>query len=491
MLQRRDFRPPAPHPPQGRMGLVKLLTRLRRNPLECWSENFFEEAITKLRLPFADAFLVNDPIAVKHVLMDNASNYSKDPIQRRILASGLEDGLLSVEGQRWETQRRTLAPIFARRTVMSFTEAMVRAANEVSEQWRKTGAGTRDVAAEMTLLTLNVLALTIFSDGIGSDLDDFRRAMTAYFGVIGRIGVLDLLGAPKFLPRPGRLRLHRTMAYFEAVIDRIIQTRRERLETLSDDDGPGDLLTLLLRSLDPSTKQQLSLNEVRSNILTFLSAGHETTANTLTWSIFLLSQSPEWRARVLEEATRELQGPRDGLADRLVVTKAVIEESLRLYPPIAALSRMANGPDRLGGMDVKAGSLIVIAPYVLHRHRRLWRGPDLFNPERFMPAARGSIPRFAYLPFGAGPRTCIGSSFALQEAVIAIAILTRDFELQLSPNAAVWPLQRVTLRPAKGLPMEIASRSWPAPSANEAFGRLESPELRSRNTVGVDNRSGA
>jgi cytochrome P450 len=142
-----------------------------------------------------------------------------------------------------------------------------------------------------------------------------------------------------------------------------------------------------------------------------------------------------------------------------VVTKAVIEESLRLYPPIAALSRMANGPDRLGGMDVKAGSLIVIAPYVLHRHRRLWNKPDLFDPERFMPAARGSIPRFSYIPFGIGPRTCIGSSFALQEATIALAILTRDFELQLAPGAEVWPLQRVTLRPAKGLPMEVTPRA--------------------------------
>jgi cytochrome P450 len=441
------------------MGPFKLLATLSRNPLECWSEHFFHEGIVKLRLPFADAFLVNDPMAVKRVLMDNADNYSKDPIQRRILASGLQDGLLSVEGRRWETQRRALAPLFARRTVTSFTEAMLKAANDVAERWRKAGPSTLDVAAEMTLLTLNVLALTIFSDGIGSDPDDFRQAMSAYFGVIGRIGALDLLGAPKFLPRPGRRRLQRTMAYFETVIDEIIQTRLERLDKPADNGGPDDLLTLLLRSRDASTEPELSLNEVRSNILTFLSAGHETTANTLAWSIYLLSQSSEWRSRVLAEADRELKGPPDGLTDRLVVTKAVIEESLRLYPPIAALSRMAKGSDRLGGMDVKAGSLIVIAPYVLHRHRRLWNNPDLFDPERFMPAARGSIPRFAYLPFGIGPRTCIGSSFALQEAMIALSILTRDFELRLAPGAEVWPLQRVTLRPAKGLPMEIAPRS--------------------------------
>ena len=161
-------------------------------------------------------------------------------------------------------------------------------------------------------------------------------------------------------------------------------------------------MTLLLRSLDPSTGRQLSPTEVRSNILTFLSAGHETTANTLAWSIFLLSQAPQWRSRVAEEAERELSDPGDDLADRLVVTKAVIEEALRLYPPIAALSRAALDADVLGEMAVKPRSLIVIAPYVLHRHRALWSRPDAFDPSRFLPEARSGIPRFAYLPFGLG-----------------------------------------------------------------------------------------
>src|SRR5262249_9394834 len=165
--------------------------------------------------------------------------------------------------------------------------------------------------------------------------------------------------------------------------------------------------------------QPMNLAEVRSNILTFLSAGHETTANTLTWSLFLLSQSQDWRKRVRDEAERELSGPEDAPVDRLVVTKAGIEDTLRVYPPIAALSRSARGPDRLGEHNVKAGSLIVIAPYVLHRHRQLWHQPDVFDPTRFMGDARRQVGRFAYLPFGVGPRICIGSSFALQEATIA------------------------------------------------------------------------
>ncbi len=243
---------------------------------------------------------------------------------------------------------------------------MLSAADALAARWAALGPGaTVDVAAEMALVTLNVLALTIFSDGIGGDLDEFREAMNAYFSVIGRIGVLDLFGVPKFVPRPGHRRLRRTMAYFEGVIDTIIRTRQQRLAAIAANEGPDDLLTLLLRSLDPSTGRQLSPTEVRSNILTFLSAGHETTANTLAWSIFLLSQAPQWRSRVAEEAERELSDPGDDLADRLVVTKAVIEEALRLYPPIAALSRAALDADVLGEMAVKPGSLIVIAPYVL------------------------------------------------------------------------------------------------------------------------------
>ena len=416
--------------------------------------------MAKVRLPFVDAFLVHDPQVIKHVLMDNSKNYQKDTIQLRILSSGLSDGLLSVEGERWEIQRRTLAPLFARRTVSSFTNAMVATADDLAARWKRSGSGAvLDVAAEMALVTLNVLARTIFSDGIGDDFEEFRVAMNSYFGVIGRIGVLDLFGAPKFVPRPGHRRLRCTMAYFEAVIDTIIHARDQRLAADTENGVPDDLLTLLLRSLDPSTGRQLSPAEVRSNILTFLSAGHETTANTLAWSIFLLSQVPEWESRVVEEAHRELSKPGDDLADRLIVTKAVIQEALRLYPPIAALSRVAIEADVLGDMLVKPRSLIVISPYVLHRHDRLWSRPNAFDPSRFLPESRAEIVRFAYLPFGIGPRTCIGSSFALQEAAIVLAVLTRQFEMRLLPHAEVWPLQRVTLRPAKGLPMVLIERS--------------------------------
>jgi cytochrome P450 len=213
------------------------------------------------------------------------------------------------------------------------------------------------------------------------------------------------------------------------------------------------------RAHDPSTGKPMTVAEVRSNILTFLSAGHETTANTLAWSFYLLSQSSEWRERVEAEADRELDGPIEGLADRLAVTKAVIEQAVRLYPPISALSRIADGEDSFGGHVVKQRSLIVIAPYVLHRHVTLWDQPNVFDPARFLGEAKARISRFAYLPFGAGPRICIGSSFALQEATLVLAKLVHHFRMRLVPSAKVWPLMRVTLRPANGLPMVLERRN--------------------------------
>src|SRR5689334_16498428 len=451
------FRPPAPYPSPNRLGLIRLLHALRRNPLECWSSDFFTETISRVKLPIGTAFVVNEPAAIRRVLIDNAVNYRKDPLQHRVLRAGLADGLLSADGERWDAQRRTLAPLFSLRNVRSLTTDMRAAVDALTQRWLSFPPGSVDVAAEMTVLTLNVLALTIFADGLPGDLNDFRRSMNDYFRTVGRIGLLDLLGVPDVVPRPGEAKVRATLRYFEAMIDELIAARRRKLDSAACE-RRNDLLSLLLRALDPDTGRSMTEVEVRSNILTFLSAGHETTANTLSWALFLLSQSASWRAAVEREAALALAGPDEGMYDRLTVTRAVVEETLRLYPPIPALSRIAEKPDRLGDYEIRARSLIVISPYVLHRHVRHWDKPDIFEPRRFLGEARRGIERFAYLPFGAGPRTCIGSTFALQEATVALATLLHRFDFRLEPGADVWPLMRVTLRPGNGLPMRITPK---------------------------------
>jgi cytochrome P450 len=401
--------------------------------------------------------VVSDPAAIRRVLLENSANYPKDWMQRRILSAGLTNGLLSAEGNQWKAQRRALAPLFSRKAVSIFSGAMVESAQAMVERLSRHQDRVVDIAVEATRTTLDVLERTIFSDGFGRGTEEIRLAMKGYFDTIGRIDPLDLLGLPGVVPRPSRWRLRPMMRLFEEAIDTIISTRRQQI---ADDkaDIPRDILTLLLEARDPDTGKGLSEIEIRANILTFIAAGQETTANCITWSLFLLSQSPEWRQRIQAEADREFSGVRNGIAERLVETRAVVEETNRLYPPLAAISRVALEPDELAGQRIRRGTLVAIAPYVLHRHRALWPNPEIFDPNRFLNGAREKIDRYAYLPFGAGPRICIGATFAIQEAVIVLAMIMRNFNLELAPGHAVWPVLKVTLRPKGGLPMSVRRR---------------------------------
>jgi cytochrome P450 len=453
------WRPPAPEPRVKPLGPIALIGALWKNPLEVWAHAHFEQPMVTANLAIGQATVVSAPADVRRVLLDNAANYQKDTLQRRMMSAALNNGLLMAEGEQWRMQRRALAPMFARRTVISFAPAMAEAAASLVDRWHRHEDGAvRDVAADVTLLTLDVLERTIFSEGLGGDPHEVRAAMRRYFDIIGRIEPFDLLGLPDFVPRLGRIKARPALLFFDRAVDTIIATRRRRLAQ-DPSNVPDDILTLLLKAQDPETGQAMSEAEVRANIITFIAAGHETTANTISWSLFLLSQSAHWQERVVAEAERELGGGVDGLAERLVETRAVIEEAIRLYPPLAAISRAAVAADELSGCHMRPGSMVVIAPYVLHRHRLLWERPDEFDPTRFLGRARAGIDRFAYLPFGVGPRVCIGSGFALQEATLVVATVMKHFRLEPVPGRRVWPVLRVTLRPEGGLPMVVRRRN--------------------------------
>jgi cytochrome P450 len=439
------------------LGPLALLRVLLDNPLEAWTEAHFNEPIVMGGVPFVRIAVVSEPSAIRRVLLDNSDNYKKDWIQRRILSAGLSDGLLTAQSSQWRKQRRMLAPLFVPKAISRFAAAMLESAQSMVERLdRRCGQSGQsiDLAVEITRISLDVLERTIFSGGLGNNPEDIRKGMKNYFEAIGQIDPFDVFGLPASMPRLGRLRARAALRIFDQAIDRLISVRRRHLEERPDDVA-RDLLTLLLQAKDAETGERLSEAEVRSNILTFIAAGHETTANCVTWALFLLSQSPAWRERVRREADRELNGDVDGIADRLIETRAVLEEANRLYPPITAISRAASAPDELAGHPIRRGTLIVIAPYVLHRHRLLWSEPDCFDPTRFLGGEREKISRFAYLPFGAGPRVCIGSTFAMQEASIVLATLVRHFRLELEAGHEVWPVQRVSLRPKGGLPMTV------------------------------------
>jgi cytochrome P450 len=451
-----DFRPPAPEPLPSMAGPLTLLKALWNNPIEAWTKDHFERPIVTTRLPFGEVVVVSHPSAIRRILADNSENYRKDRLQKRMLAV-LRGGILTAEDEQWRSQRRALAPAFTMKTVQNFARPMVRCIEELIAQMRPANGQVMDIAVAVTALALVMLERTIFSEGISSTHGDIRDAMREYFDSLGRIDPFDLANLPDFIPRLSRLRARSAVRTLHGVVDRMIVTRRGECGNQSPD-APPDILALLLAARDPDTGRGLNEQEIRANVMTLMAAGHESTANAITWALYLLSRTPEWRQRVLDEATLEWKGPLASLPARLVTTRAVVDEALRLYPPLAAISRVALGPDELAGKSIRRGTLIVIAPYVLHRHCMWWNRPDIFDPSRFVPRARGKIDRYAYLPFGGGIRGCIGSSFALQETVLTVAAVTKHFDLSVAPGHDVWPVHRITLRPRDGLPMIIRQR---------------------------------
>jgi cytochrome P450 len=453
------FRPPAPRPRSRPLGTLGTVYTLWRHPLEIWSQAHFELPVLVGKTVLGVRAVVNDPVAVRRVFLDNAANYRKDALQLRVLRPGLGTGLLTADGESWRAQRRALAPLFSPRQVADFAPAMHRVARE-AVAWMRTGrvARVRDVDADMALTTLQVLEQTLFSQGLARDPGEFQRAVTKYFNTIGRLDPLDLLGAPQYIPRIGRLRGRESLAFFASAVDDIIAARKRLIDTGAV--APTDLLTLLLRALDPETGRGMSVEDVRANIVTFIGAGHETTANAMTWTLYLLSQAPDWRDRVEAEIDAHFDNSRDDdPGGDLPITRAALEEAVRLYPPAATLSREAIGEDWLSGARIPAGTTVTVAPYLLHRHKRLWNDPDAFDPARFLGANREKIDRYAYIPFGAGPRVCIGMAFALQEAVILLAHLLQGFRFDLLPGHVVEPAQRITLRPRYGMRMIVRQRA--------------------------------
>lgn len=452
-----SFCVPAPRPGK-RPGLLRLIAILQDNPLGAWTAEHFERPVIRDHLPFLSAVVVNEPAAVQRVLLENSGNYRKDDFLLRILSPALSNGLLTVDGEQWRKQRRAVAPMFTRRAIANYAQPIKRVADALVRRWLACPDGSvLDAASEATGATLDVLQRTIFSKGIGRSTEDFRNQMRIYFDSIGRIDPLDVLGFPAFVPRWTKWRARPAMKFFDDAVKRITAERRELLSN-GPENCPDDILTLLLQARDPETGEGLSEEELRANIVTLIAAGHETTANALTWSMFLLSQDETWQSRVAREAQGVLNGSVDAAAEKLVYTRAVIEEALRLYPPIAAISRVAISADELSGERIPAGTLVIVAPYVMHRHRLLWDRPDEFDPTRFLGSARARVNRYSYLPFGAGPRICLGAAFALQEAAILLASIMSRFTLQLAPGVEPEPLLRITLRPRGGLPMIIRRR---------------------------------
>ena len=444
LTNRSHLVPPIPAAPEQGLSLPAFLRAIRTNTLTMWTTAAYEQDVVIRRFFGRSSVLVNAPEAIRRVLVDNPGNYRRSPASIRILRPITGNGLLLSEGEAWRHQRRIIAPALAPRVMPMLARHIVETAQlQIASIEERVARGPVDLLALMQGLTLEIAGRSMFSLEMRAFGPQLRQGLTEFAQRFGRPFLFDML-LPPSVPTLRDLRRRRFQARWMRLIETIMHDRMREAQP----ETPRDLFDLLRAARDPETGEAFSASQLRDQLATLLLAGHETTAVTLFWSLTLLAQDPQEQTRLAEEVRGLAIEPDAAMAilPRLVRTRAVVSEALRLYPPAATIAREAIGPDRLGDLDLPKRSLVMIAPWVLHRHRKFWRDPDAFDPSRFMPDAP-AVPRFAYLPFGAGPRICVGAQFALTEAVLVLAMLLQRFEFALDDARPILPVAIVTTQP--------------------------------------------
>ncbi len=448
------FRPPTVVPPAKPLGPIAGIVSLVRNPITFWPASLYEGSMllqTRGSRRFVD---LSGPDLIQTVLLDDADAYGRSFLSDRLLKPALGNGLLTIEGEEWRKQRRIAAPAFRPQMLAALLPGMVQAGEETVARLRR--GGRIDVMPEMGTMTFDVIMKTMLGLGTETvDHDALTRDLTTYLNTIGRIDPLDLLEAPLWLPRPWKWLGNSAVRRIRATAAGWVATKRAAAEETDD------LASRIIRASDPESGSKLSDQDVIDNLITFMTAGHETTALALTWTLFLLAHQPDWQERLAAEA-REVTGagPIDAAAiERLPLHKLVIQESLRLYPPAAVISRSVLRPTQIGEVEVRPGDTVTVVVYITHRHRTLWEDPDAFDPERFLPERSAGRHRFAYLPFGGGPHVCIGNAFAMMEAVALLATMLRDLSFAPAEPRPLVPVLRITLRPSNGMPLMVSARA--------------------------------
>ncbi len=390
--------------------------------------------------------MVMAPEALRRILRENVENYPKSLVTKLILEPAIGESLFIAEGAEWMWQRRTAAPVFSHRNVAALGPVMTAAAERSADRIAAAEGRAANLFDEMVTATFEVISDVTFSGGEGFDRESVHRAIETYIGQTAKVSLLDILGAPRWVPRPGRMIAGRAMGEMKRLADAAIDRRRAEGTRLVP-----DLLDLLLEGEDPKSGRKMTTAELRDNLLTFIVAGHETTALTLSWALYLCAFDQGVQDAARDEAQGVLGDRAATSADvpNLPLIRRIVDETLRLYPPAAFLSRTAQAADTLLGREVRPGDTVILPIYALQRHHAHWPDPDRFDPTRF--ADPKAIERFSYLPFGDGPRICIGANFAVQEAVIILATLLSRFRFGLVPGKTPRPVMILTLRPEGGV----------------------------------------
>jgi cytochrome P450 len=436
------------------MSFLQFLSEVQENLLAIYPREAASADMIERRLLWHRVFVFNEPRAVRQVFTDNAQNYAVSELSRRMLEPGLGRGILTSDGEIWRRHRRIMAPAFDPRSIAAYAPIMTDVTQELVAAWdRLANFSEVDVAAAMMQAAVRIISRAMYSSDCNEIADVIERGVGEYQAAV-RPGLLDLLQLPQWL---ARLVSPRRPEEIFAALDRLI----ERLLRNSDSTvGRQDLLTRLIAARDSDGDDGMTANEVRANIVTVFMAGHETTAQALSWTWYLLSQHPAVEAQLHEELALVLAGrvPRHEDIVKLRYTRMVIEESLRLYPPAHTLAHQAVAADEVLGHRIPAGATVLVVPWLLHRKPSLWERPEHFEPERFSPERSAARPRFAYIPFGAGPRVCIGAAFAMEEALIILATIAQRYRLLFKPGYPIEPQGLITLRPRFGLKMLLERR---------------------------------
>jgi cytochrome P450 len=443
-----SFIPPGPKPLPRDPSLLATLRLSFRNSIEAWPRAVYEQRVYKLPLPGLP-LLVMDPALIRAIFVEQSDCFTQGDLFRRMLGPIWGRGLATATGADWRWQRRAAAPAFRAAALTSLAPRVRGAAEAALARWTEAGDGAvLDIAQETARVTFDVILDTMLSGGEDIDRTTARARIEAFVSQLRRIRATYYFAPDKF--HRGREDPETAEARsLRADVQRMIERRRHLPPR-------GDLVDLLMEAADPETGRAMDDETLRDNLLGFIVAGHETSAVALAWALYLVSEDPRTLERIRSEVTEATGGgPVEAVhVERLAFTRQVVQEAMRLYPPAHSLIRVCTKKTRVGDFTIRPGGRIVIPVYALHRHRLWWRDPDAFDPDRFAPS-QPHPDRHLYMPFGAGPRICIGAAFAMTELVVLLATLVRHASFSLVPGHPVWPLAGLALTPEHGLPMRI------------------------------------
>lgn len=455
----------AQSPARGPKGVPILghLPDFARDPLDFLLRQRPLGDVVSIRLGPRQMYQVNHPAGVQHVLQEHHHNYSKTGFKTDFVTLVVGDGLIVSDGSVWLRQRRLMQPAFHRQQIKEMAAMMVQATGQAIQGWDSAHKAGKpiDLSAAMMHLTLDIANRALFSTDInvlaGDSLDQVAHALAVIVGDISYRYQRPFY--PLWAPTARNRRYRAAVDTLDEIIYCIIHARRTVLET-DPDNAPSDLLTTLMTARDADTGEGMSDRQLRDEVMTLFFAGHETTANTLTWAWVLLAQHPEVEARLHAEVDQVLNGRLPTYADleQLPYTRMIIDETLRLYPAAWLTNRVAVNEDVICGCTVPAGAFITLSPYTTHRHPDFWPEPEKFKPERFDPAQKADRHPYAYFPFGAGPRLCIGRSMALVEAPLVLATIAQRYRLYLDASRPVVPWAAATLRTCEPVSMYLFAR---------------------------------